>query len=117
MQSRSAGTAAGTRRSPSLGALCGGLACLRISRNTCRPAPLASASRRNTCPPADLLFSLLVPLRRGGCVSLDFTELPTHLGLRLGVRPTKLFYCILTYPGLSRLIRTYRYLFGSKFGI
>ncbi len=72
--------AAGTRRSPSLCALCGGLACRLPSQNTCGLALRAGGSRLNTCPlqgSAGLLFPLPVPSRRGGCVSLDFMELPT----------------------------------------
>ena len=38
--------------------------------------PTCQCVKADHLPPAGLLYPLLVPTRRGGCISLDFLELP-----------------------------------------
>jgi hypothetical protein len=42
-----------------------------------RTCPTCQRVKAEHLPPAGLLFPLPVPSRRGGCISLDFMELPT----------------------------------------
>ena len=41
-----------------------------------RTCPTCQRVKADHLPPAGLLFPLPVPTRRGGCISLDFLELP-----------------------------------------
>ncbi len=42
-----------------------------------RTCPTCQRVKADHLPPAGLLFPVPVPSRRGGCLSLDFLELPT----------------------------------------